>query len=268
MDVDHHNVTALVLAGSRLDRDPVALMAGVANKVLAQVDGEPMVFRVLQTLGHSPMVGKRVICGPSWETVQNNPFLETLIRSGKVQWVEPQRGPSESVGRFLQEHPQEFPLLITTADHALLTVEMVDYFLRGAQQTNADVAVGVVPYSLVVASYPQSTRTVIQFREGGVCGSNLFALLTPAAERMVEFWRHIEGERKHPLRLIRTLGGLVLVRYLLGSLSLSEALGRLGRRLALHVEAVLLPFPEGAIDVDTPDDLALAEDILAERRKG
>lgn len=89
MGLDHQTVTALVLAGARTDRDPVAQMVGVANKVLAQVDGEPMVSRVLQTLEKSHTVGKRILCGPSWETVQNNPFLETLIESGKVQWVPP-----------------------------------------------------------------------------------------------------------------------------------------------------------------------------------
>jgi hypothetical protein len=84
----------------------------------------------------------------------------------------------------------------------------------------------------------------------------------------VEFWSQIERERKHPLRLIRTLGGLAVVRYVLGWLSLADALGRLGRQLGLHVQEVLLPFPEAAIDVDTPEDLALAETILAARRKG
>jgi hypothetical protein len=53
----------------------------------------------------------------------------------------------------------------------------------------------------------------------------------------------------------------------LGWLSLSDALDRLGRRLDLHVKEILLPFPEAAIDVDTSADLALAEQILAERRR-
>lgn len=267
MGLENQAVTALVLAGSRTDQDPVAKMVGVSNKVLAFVDGEPMVSRVLRTLEMAHMVERSILCGPSWETVQENPFLGTLVASGKVKWVEPQRGPSLSVGRFLTDHPREFPVLITTADHALLTAEMVDYFLRKAQATGADVAVGLVPYSLVVGSYPQSKRTVTRFTGGGFCGCNLFALFTPKANRMVEFWSHIERERKHPLRLIRSLGGLVLVRYVLGWLSLSEALGRLGRRLDLQVKEVLLPFPEAAIDVDTPEDLALAEKILVERRK-
>ncbi len=267
MAPDNQPVTALVLAGSRTGRDPVAQFAGVSNKVLAQVGGEPMISRVLQTLDKAHTVGKRILCGPSWNTVQANPFLGLLISSGKVQWVEPEGGPSRSVLKFLADHPEEFPVLITTADHALLTAEMVDYFLRNAQEKQADVVVGLVSYSLVLASYPQSKRTVTRLTGGGYCGCNLFVLCTPKAKRMVEFWSQVERERKHPLRLIRTLGGLAIVRYVLGWLSLADALGRLGRRLDLHVQEVLLPFPEAAIDVDTPEDLALAETILAERPK-
>jgi hypothetical protein len=144
---------------------------------------------------------------------------------------------------------------------------MVDYFLCEAQEKRVDVAVGLVPYSLVVASYPQSKRTVTRLTGGGFCGCNLFVLCTPKAMRIVEFWSQIERERKHPLRLIRTLGGLALVRYMLGWLSLAGALSQLGRMLDLRVQEVLLPFPEAAIDVDTPEDLALAETILAKRQK-
>jgi GTP:adenosylcobinamide-phosphate guanylyltransferase len=262
---DHQTVTALVLAGTRNDQDPVARLVEVPNKILAHVGGEPMISRVLQTLEKSHTVGKRILCGPSWDTVQDHAFLKKWVQSGEVHWIEPLHGPSVSVERFLHEHRQEYPILITTADHPLLTPEMVDYFLRESRQTEADVTVGLVPYTLIAASYPQSKRTVTRFTGGGYCGSNLFCLFTSKAERLVEFWSHIEQERKHPLRLIRTLGGMVLIRYVFGRLSLSEALARLSRRLDLHVKEILLPFPEAAIDVDTPEDLALAEKILGAR---
>lgn len=260
-------VTALVLAGARSTQDPVAKMGRVSNKILAKVGGEPMISHVIQTLEKSQTVGKKFLCGPARETVEENAFLQTLIESGAVQWVEPQRGPSVSVGRFLHDHPREFPLLITTADHVLLTPEIVDSFLRKVQQVKADVAVGLVPYSLVVASYPQSKRTVTRFKGNGICGCNLFVLLTPNADRLVELWSGVERNRKHPVRLIRTLGWLVLLRYMFGWLTLSEALDRLGRHLDLRVQEILLPFPEAAIDIDTPEDLLLAEEILVKRQK-
>ena len=154
---------------------------------------------------------------------------------------------------------------MTTADHALLTVEMVEYFVREASNAQADVAVALVPYSVVAAAYPQSKRTVIRFKGGGYCGCNLFLLGTPKAKQLVEFWAQVEGERKRPLRLIQRLGWGMLLRYLLGRLSLREALRELSLRMGLSIQEIVLPFPEAAIDVDTPEDLNLVNEIVEKR---
>ena len=258
-------VTALVLAGARTERDPVAEGAHVPIKVLATVGGIPMVVRVLETLEASTFVGQRVLCGPSWELMQGQKFLHDLVEKKTIRWVAPQQGPSLSVKSFLEQAPQDLPLLVTTADHALLTSEMVDYFLQEAGRVQADVSVALVPYAVVRQAYPQSKRTVIGFRGGGYCGCNLFLFRTSDAARLVEFWTQVERERKRPLRLIRRLGWLMLIRYVLGGLSLSEAFGELGQRMGISIKEIILPFPEAAIDVDTPEDLALVEEIVAQR---
>ncbi len=258
-------VTALVLAGSRPGRDSVAEVAGVSIKVLAPVGGEPMVVRVLKTLEASHSVEQRVLCGPSWDVLEGQDFLHDLVKKKAVRWVAPQQGPSLSVKSFLAESPQDLPLLVTTADHALLTVEMVEYFLQEASRAHVDVAVALVPYSVVAAAYPQSKRTVIRFKGGGYCGCNLFLLCTPKAEQLVEFWTQVERERKRPLRLIRRLGWVMLLRYVLGLLSLSDALGELSQRMGISIKEIILPFPEAAIDVDTPEDLALVEQIIEKK---
>lgn len=260
-------VTALVLAGARVGRDAVAEAAGVSIKVLAPVGGIPMVARVLNTLQSSMLVGQRVLCGPSWDVVQGQPFLREYVETGQVRWTAPQEGPSLSVKSFLTDFPRDLPLLVTTADHALLTVEMVEYFLREASLAQVDVAVALVPYSVVAASYPQSKRTVIGFRGGGYCGCNLFLLRTPKAMQLVEFWTQVERERKRPLRLIRRLGWVMLIRYMVGALSLSDALNELSQRLGLSIKEIILPFPEAAIDVDTPEDLALVEQIVKKQEQ-
>ena len=266
-DSEPRPVTALVLAGARAGRDLVAEATGVSIKVLAAVGGMPMVARVLKTLEASSLVAQRVLCGPSWEFVQEQTFLHDLVEKGKVRWIAPHQGPSLSVKDFLEKFPEDLPLLVTTADHALLTVEMVEYFLREASRTQVDVAVALVPYSVVSEAYPQSKRTVIGFRGGGFCGCNLFLLCTPKARQLVEFWIQVEQERKRPLRLIRRLGWLMLIRYVLGVLSLADALRELSQRMGLSIKEIILPFPEAAIDVDTPEDLALVEQILEKRER-
>ncbi len=259
-------VTALVLAGARPGLDPVAQVAGVPIKVLVPVGGMSMVARVLKTLETSSLIEQRVLCGPSREIVEKQDGLRDLVEKKVVRWVAPQQGPSISVKHFLEESPQDIPLLVTTADHALLTVEMVDYFLQEASRAQVDVAVALVPYSLVTALYPQSKRTVIKFREGGYCGCNLFFLATSKSARLVEFWTQVERERKQPLRLIRRLGLFTLIRYVLGALSLTDALAELSRRIGVSIKEIILPFPEAAIDVDTPQDLALVKQIVEERK--
>jgi len=262
-----HPVTVLVLAGARPGRDPVAEAVGVSTKVLAPVGGMPMVARVLKTLEASYLIAQRVLCGPSWEVVKEQALLRDLVEKGKVRWMAPQQGPSLSVKGFLEKFPDDLPLLVTTADHALLTVEMVEYFLREANRAQVDVAVALVPYSVVAKAYPQSKRTVIGFRGGGYCGCNVFFLSTPKARQLVEFWIQVERERKRPLRLIRRLGWLMLIRYVLGKLSLADALSELSQRMGLSIKEIILPFPEAAIDVDTPEDLALVEEILEKRER-
>ena len=262
-----HPVTVLVLAGARPGRDPVAEAVGVSIKVLAPVGGMPMVGRVLKTLDASSLVAQRVLCGPSWEVVQEQTFLRDLVEKGEVRWLAPEQGPSLSVKGFLEQFPNDFPLLVTTADHALLTVKMVEYFLREASRAQVDVAVALVPYSVVAEAYPGSKRTVIRFRGGGYCGCNMFLLGNSQAEKLVEFWTQVERERKRPLRLIRRLGWLMLIRYLLGVLTLADALGELSQRMGLSIKEIILPFPEAAIDVDNPEDLTLVEQILEKRER-
>ena len=260
-------VTALVLAGARPGLDPVAEEAGVPLKVLALVGEIPMVSRVLKVLEESTLVKQRVLCGPSWEVVQKQDVLHDLVNTKNIRWVAPQQGPSLSVKSFLDQSHQDFPLLVTTADHALLSVEMVEYFLGEASQSQADVAVALVPYAVVAEAYPQSKRTVIRFQGGGYCGCNLFFFRTPQAGRLVGFWSQVERERKHPLRLIRRLGWGMLIRYVLGFLSLSDALRELSQRMSLSIKEIILPFPEAAIDVDTPEDLALVNQIVEKRKQ-
>jgi hypothetical protein len=58
-----------------------------------------------------------------------------------------------------------------------------------------------------------------------------------------------------------------VLRYLLGQLTLEQALNGLSQRMGLQAGVIQMPFAEAAIDVDKVEDLHLVESILAERRK-
>lgn len=257
--------TAIVLAGDRVPDEPVARGAGVPCKALAPVGGIPMILRVLSALAEAEEIGDRVLCGPAWHIVEANDELHNLSTSGQVRWVEARATPSASVDAVMQSLPQAHPVLLVTADHALLHARLVDYFCSEARGRDADVVVGLAAYDLVAAAYPQMRRTVLRFRDGGICGCNLYAFLTARGRSLVRFWGQVEGLRKRPLRLISRLGWVSTLRFFFGRLSLRQALARLSQRLDLSIEVVMLPFPEAALDVDTVNDWELAERIAGHK---
>lgn len=262
------NWTALVLAGARHSSDAVAHARGVSHKALAPVAGQPMLERVLEALQASQAIAQIALCGP-WDSPQP-PQAVALAQHlqqarpglGWTYWV-PGASPARSASACLSQLRP--PILLTTADHALLTPAIIDAFCASASHGQLDLAVGLVPYERVVSAFPGSKRTRLRFVEGAFCGANLFALRHARAKEVVTFWQQLEDARKQPLTMARRLGPRILLSYALGRLSLSRLLQRLSARFALHIGAVVLDEPEAAVDVDSLADLVLAEQCLARR---
>jgi hypothetical protein len=123
------------------------------------------------------------------------------------------------------------------------------------------VVVGLAAHDLVATAYPRMRRTVLKFQDGGVCGCNLYAVLTARGRSLIQFWSQVEGLRKSPVRLISMLGWMSVLRFVFGWLSLPQALAGLSRRLNLSIDVIMLPFPEAALDVDSIGDWELAQTI-------
>ena len=111
----------VILAGDREPNDPVALHTGVSCKALTPVSGRAMVLRVLDALEGAHDVSTPILVGPSMTAVEENAELAERLRSNQAQWMAPQETPSTSAFNALQSLPEEVPVLLTTADHALLS---------------------------------------------------------------------------------------------------------------------------------------------------
>lgn len=257
--------TALVLAADRSAGDPVASAARVACKALAPVGGRPMILRVLDALRASACVGPIILCGPPAAILEREPRLVERIDAGELSWIAPRPTPSLSTMAGLEAAAPEAPVLLTTADHALLTAAVVDHFCRQAVAGGGDVAAGLARHAAVLEAFPGMRRTRTRFRDGPFCGCNLYAFLTPAGRGAAAHWRRVESQRKKPLKMIGELGWGVALRYLLGRLTLADALEHVSRRMGLAVGAVILPFPEAAVDVDSAADWIRVQEIAAGR---
>lgn len=241
----------MILAGQRPGPDKLCEHAGVAYKADIPVGGIPMVDRVAMALRGAGIASPYALSG------------YPLDRDGFSR-VEGGRGPADSA--LLAAETGSFPILLTTCDHALLTPDMVKEFIKKSQETAADFTVGLASETVIQPAYPETKRTYLRFADDAVSGCNLFYLANDKALEAIRFWRTAQDFRKDPLKLARKVGVGLAVKYAAGRLTLQDAFDTVSAKLGITAAPVRLSFPEAAIDVDKPSDLALVESILAARR--
>ena len=259
--------SAIVMAADRNPDDPVMRAAGVTCKALAPVGDIPMVLRVLNALEESLEVGPRLLCGPPAPLLEQAAALKSGVDAGDYGWLASRESPSASATAAMEQIPESQPVLLTTADHALLSAQIIDYFCGQARNADFDLMVALAPHELVATAWPAVKRTRLRFSDRDYCSCNLFAFMTPRSRAITGFWRKVESQRKQPWRVIGILGWWPVFKYLLGRLSLQEALARLSGRLEMKIGVAILPFAEAAVDVDSENDWRLVQQILLEKEK-
>jgi GTP:adenosylcobinamide-phosphate guanylyltransferase len=250
--------TAVVLAGSRPGRDAFVEQFGTDLKALIPVRGEPMVRRPVRALLASEGIADILVLCQSPDRI-----AATLPEDPRIQVRESQGTIAETMLALISDKSVKWPLLVTTADHALLDSTTVEEFSRGAE--GSDVAIGLVEREILMRRLPATRRTWLKFRGGAYTGANLFALASPDVRPAIELWRSVEQDRKKAWRVISLLGPAMLVAVTLRLVSLDEVLSQLGGRIGLKLKAVRLDNPLAGVDVDKPQDHALAEAILGGR---
>lgn len=256
--------TAILLAGRRPGVDPLAAHFGVQSKALVAVDGEPMLSRVARCLSQTPGIRRVIVLAQDIDALMAAPEMAWASSDPRVVASRSGEGISRSILDVIRRHNIQWPVLVTTADNVLLTPQLLSHFL--AEAHGCDVAVGLVSRSTMVRAYPQTRRSWLRFRGEAYTGANLFALRTGATVRALELWQDVEQDRKSLPRVAMHFGPWLLLRILLRSMRLQDAVRCAGRRLGLLARTVTLPFAEAGIDVDKPSDHALAEMILRDRR--
>ena len=247
----------MVLAGSRPGADPFAASHGTDLKALIPVAGEPMVRRPVRALlASSNISGVRVL------TQQAERIAAVLPADPRLTVETSGATIAATLAAICADPLTKWPVLVTTADHALLDEAMIGDFTKHAE--GADVAIALVEARPLLARLPATRRTWIGFRGGRYSGANLFALGSPRAAKAIDLWRGVEQNRKKGWRLLAALGPAGLLG-LLRLRSLDRTMQSLSRRLDLDLRAVEMRDPLAAVDVDKPADHELVEAILAGR---
>jgi len=244
-------ISALVLAGTRPGGDPLAGVEGKPHKALIEIQGRTLLERVVTALRDAGMDRIGVSCN-------DGPVAE-LARSLGCEVMRTGAGPSESASIAFAAFGA--PLLITTADHALLRPEWVRELIEGTP-ADADLGVALAKQEDIEIAMPGSKRTYLRFADGSWSGCNLFYLRTPRSEAALATWRSVEKDRKRPWRLVGRLGLATLASYALGRLGLDAGIARLGHRIGIEARLVRASDGLAAVDVDTLQDLQNIRDLL------
>ncbi len=236
---------------------------GVSHKCLLPVGGIPMLRRVVETLRAHPRVNEISVVIER-EDIAAQAFGGRLPEGVRV--LPAAESAAASVLRAVEREGVRLPVLVTTADHALLDSAMLDAFLAGAEKAKeADLAVALVRRKNVLDRWPEARRTWLKLGRDRVTSCNLFALRTEDALKAVAFWRQAEKNRKRPWKIALAFGIPALLGLLVGKGDAKSVLENLSRRLGLVARPVFMPAPEASVDVDKPEDLELAERILRKK---
>jgi GTP:adenosylcobinamide-phosphate guanylyltransferase len=252
--------SAIVLAGSRGPSDPMARAYGVLHKCMIDIAGTPMIKRVVQSLRSVDAIDDVTVA------IEKPELLEKALGrlNDDIGHVMPGKSASASALRAV-ENAKNFPMLITTGDHPLLTPEMIEYTLRESVKLNADITISVASKDVISASYPETKRTYFPLAKAKVSGCNLFTVHNENGLKLVQRWHALEQNRKKPYRLVAAFGIQSILSFVTGRLTLERAFDIVSKQLGTNIKPLLLPYAEAAIDVDKPSDKDIAELILQRR---
>lgn len=260
---DPSRIAAIILAGSRPGSDPLAEAAGVPLKALVPVAGEAMLSRVARTLRSHASIANVLVLAQDCESLGRHPDCTWMHDDPHVHFLPSGAGISSSLAATFDSGGASFPVLVTTADNALLSSAMIDSFLTGA--IDADLAVAMVERRVLLSRYPESRRTWLKFRGGWWSGANLFWFANDRVMPLLDLWREVEQDRKKGMKIVGAFGPLLLLGAVLRLLSIHQAVAKAGRRFGVTARVVPMPQPEACIDVDKPQDRELVEAILSGR---
>ena len=252
-------MTAIALAGGRLERDFRDAGYDVANKAYLSIGGVLMLERVLSALRGASSVAK-IRC-----VTQPDAFDAAFSARGAElcdEVVTPGDGLIDSMLAGFAGLPDERLVLVVATDIPLVRSTDIDAFVERVRSSPCDVAYGFVRREPHEARYPGVRHTWVRLREGTFCGAGVSAIRAGAAAGLAEALRRIVNARKSPLRLAAIFSSALLVRYMFGMLSISDAERRADAIAGCRCRGIVCDEPELAVNVDCLADLRTVERIV------
>ena len=227
------------------------------NKAYLPIGGELMIARVLRALKASTGV-KEIRCVTPREALASQPQIQQLCDAV----IAPGADLIGSVIAGLDGLRNDERVLVAATDMPLLTSDAVDAFADLASTTPCDVGYGFVERKIHDSKYAGVRHTWVRLREGTFCGSGFSVLRVGAAKRIQDALRRFTDARKSPAKMASLFSFGLVVRLLMGLLSVKELEQHANKLTGLTCRGLMCPYPEVAVNVDRVSDLQQIERLL------
>ncbi|MFW5995940.1 MAG: nucleotidyltransferase family protein [Halanaerobiaceae bacterium] len=242
----------VLILGAGLNNGGLKDVSGVEYECMIDIDGRPMVEYVVEAAANAKGCHRVALVGPAIDS----PELDFVINDNSSFFSNLQKG-VKILGK------NDYVLFIS-ADIPLLTGKMIDDYLDLCTPGTADFFYPVIPREIIQKKIPASRRTYIKLKEGSFTGGNLMLMNPGVVIDPSEWLRMMVAGRKSPWKMIRLLGVKIIIKYLLGSLSIGDVEARVEDILGYSGVAVETQIPEIGFDVDKPLDLKLVRELFLE----
>lgn len=242
---------AIVLAGNLAP--PALRELGVERVYLLTTGGETLLARICRCLADGARCSTVWVLAPDEVALPGHPAVRRAAYTGDV---------IADLLRCAREHCHAEGLLLSSSDIPAATPAALAALAERAGQLAADAVYHIVARPVVEQAYPGTKRTYLKLRDGCYTGGNVFYARRDWLLDNGPLLAELFADRKHVPALARRFGLLFLLRVILGLADIPYLERHLGRVLNARFKAAVLPYPELAVDLDKPADLALFRPLL------
>ena len=263
-------ITAIVLASQRKNViNPLAVRFGVSHKCLIDLVGRPMILYVLETLIASDHIGRILVSMEDPGYFEAFPDVTALMQENNIEVIPIQDNMATSVFAAADHIGEEgMPMLITTADNALLLPEYLDALVDGIEKNKLDGAIGMTPQVNLAEKFPEYAArptACYKFKDGGMANCNLYYLGDMNSVKAAESFKSGGGFKGSARRFIEAFGLINLIKYRFGWLSTEVVGTQMSKMFGGRFALVPIPFADAAVDVDNDLSYDMVSKVLRER---
>lgn len=253
----------LTAGGIPLPEDPLYTYTNGNSKALVDMAGKPMIQWVLDALGNARHVDNVIIIGLSAKSdVTCKKPMYFISNQGRML-----ANIVAGVEKSLELDPKTEYVLVASSDIPGINAEMVDWLIETCMSTKEDIYYGVIPREVMEARYPGSNRTYTKLKDIQLCGADMHITHVSMATEHLDMWEELIGNRKSPLKQAATIGFGTLLKVATRSITLSDLVDVITRRLGITGRPILWDHAEPGMDVDKPHQLELLREDLEKQNQ-